>query len=220
MTKLFCAAFAALAAGAAATANASMTLASDSAFQALESSGQFTKTFAGNVRWGNGGPSGDWEYAIVNASDAPIGAVGQTPWAGSNTHTLTFSYAAGFSTLSLTGIGSITRAVPTGPTVIWSRVLDSETPFSSLSNIAIDLAYNGVGVDYSFASLVGDANAEYWGVSDANLAQGFTLTAIATLSGPRTSGSNPMYQFKVGVPTPGALALLGLGGLVVARRRR
>jgi MYXO-CTERM domain-containing protein len=29
-----------------------------------------------------------------------------------------------------------------------------------------------------------------------------------------------MYQFKVGVPSPGAAALLGVAGLLASRRRR
>jgi hypothetical protein len=105
----------------------------------------------------------------------------------------------------------------------WScthEVRDSGSPFSQLSNIRVDLAYNGLGVDYTFSLLSGDANAEYWGVVDANLSAGFTITADAELSGPRSSGSDPMYQFKVGVPSPGAAALLGVAGLLASRRRR
>lgn len=55
---------------------------------------------------------------------------------------------------------------------------------------------------------------------DTHLSAGFTLTADAVLDGPRSAGSDPMYQFKVGVPAPGAAALLGLGGLLATRRRR
>jgi hypothetical protein len=206
----------------ASAANAGVvTFASDAAFNSYASSGAFTKTFGGNVRWGNGGGSGDWEYAIVNAGDTPIGGVGQRAWGATNTHRVTFSFDGSSSaTLALGGIGSLTRAVPGDPSVLFARVRDSESQFSNLKDIQIDLSYNGVGVDYSFNLLTGDANAEYWGVADANLRFGFTLTAEATLVGPRTAGSDPMYQFKVGVPTPGPMALLAIGGLVAGRRRR
>ncbi len=198
-----------------------VTFSSDAAFVAYQNSGAFSKTFGGNVRWGDALAAGDWEYAIVNGADVPIGSPANSPWAGTNAHTVTFSYdGAGSSTLSLSGIGSITRSVASGPTVFFARVRDSASPFSQLSNIRVDLAYNGLGVDYTFSLLSGDANAEYWGVVDANLSAGFTITADAELSRPRTSGSDPMYQFKVGVPSPGAAALLGVAGLLASRRRR
>lgn len=209
--------------GAAAPARAAIvTFNSDADFITYQNSGAFTKTFGGNVRWGNGAGNGDWEYSIVNGGDIPIGAVGQTPWvAGSNAHDVTFTYdGAGNSSLTLSGIGSMTRAVPLGPTSLFARVKDSSSPFSNMALIEIDLAYNGLGVDYSYNLLTGDANAEYWGVEDANLALGFTATADAFLEGPGTAGSDPMYQFKVGVPAPGTALLLGLGGFAGLRRRR
>lgn len=218
---LFIAALASVGLPVATAAAGVITFGSDAAFNAYQSSGAFSKTFGGNVRWGDALPVGDWEYAIVNGADLPIIAPANTPWAGTNAHRVTFSYdGAGNATLALGGIGAITRAVPGGPTSLMARVRDSESPFSNLSNIRIDLAYNGVGVDYVLGLLAGDANAEYWGIEDANLSAGFTLTADAVLDGPRSSGSDPMYQFKVGIPTPGAAALLGLGGLLAARRRR
>ena len=198
-----------------------VTFSSDADFISYESSGAFSKTFGGNVRWGDGLAVGDWEYAIVNGADVPIGSPANSAWSGTNAHGVTFSYnGAGSATLTLAGIGSITRSVVDGPTALFARVKDSTTPLSLLSNIQIDLAYNGVGVDYAFDVLNGDANAEYWGVVDTHLSAGFTLTADAVLDGPRSAGSDPMYQFKVGVPAPGAAALLGLGGLLAARRRR
>ncbi len=198
-----------------------VTFASDADFIAYQNSGAFTKTFGGNVRWGSGTAAGDWEYAIVDGGDVPIVPPAQSPWTGTNAHDVTFTFdGAGSASLTLAGIGSITSAVAGAPTTLFARVRDSETPLSSLANIEIDLAYNGVGVDYSFSSLTGDSNAEYWGVIDDNLRFGFTLTADAVLAGPRTAGSDPMYQFKVGIPTPGAAALLGLGALLASRRVR
>ncbi len=198
-----------------------LTFNSDAEFITNEASGAFTKTFGGNVRWGDGLNAGDWEYAIVNASDVPIGAPANSPWTGTNLHSVTFTYdGVGSATLALGGIGSLTRSVPVAPTVFFARVRDSATPFSELSMIEVDLAYNGVGVDYSYNLLLGDANAEYWGVSDANLSAGFTIRAAANLAGPRTAGSDPMYQFKIGVPAPGSAALLGVAGVLAARRRR
>lgn len=197
-----------------------ITFASDADFVAYEIGGGFVKEFGGNVRWGNGTGAGDWEYAVVNASDAPIGAVAQSAWAGSNQHDVTFSYdGIGNTTLTLSGIGSLTRSVTAAPNQMFARVRDSVSVFSSLSQIEVDLAFNGVGVDYSFNLLTGDANAEYWGIFDPNLQFGFTLTADASLDGPRSAGSDPMYQFKVGVPEPASLIFV-LAGMPLLLRRR
>ena len=199
-----------------------VSFASDTDFIAYQSGGGFTKQFGGNVRWGSGTTSGDWEYAVVDGNDIPIGAVGQAPWGGSNAHDVTFTYDAGASsaTLDLSGIGSVARTVVGAPTSVFARIRDSVTVFSTLSLIEIDLAFNGVGVDYSLNLLTGDANAEYWGVEDPNLQYGFTITSDASLDGPRTSGSDPMYQFKVGIPSPATLGLFGFAGLAASRRRR
>ena len=213
-----------VAAAIATTAHAGVvSFANDADFITYQNGGGFTKQFGGNVRWGNGAGNGDWEYAVVDGNDIPIGAVGQTPWSGSNQHAVTFTYDAGASltTLDLAGIGSVTRSVSGAPTSVFARVRDSVTVFSTLTLIQIDLAVNGVGVDYTFNLLTGDADAEYWGVEDADLQFGFTITADASLDGPRTSGSDPMYQFKVGIPAPGATGALALAaaGLGIRRRR-
>jgi hypothetical protein len=198
-----------------------VTLNSDAEFIALQTSGAFAKTFGGNVRWGDALAAGDWEYAIVNSGDFPIGSPANSPWTGTNAHDVTFTYdGVGSATLALSGIGSITRAVPPTASVMFARVKDSVSPLSLLSNITLDLAFNGVGVDYSYSLLTGDSNAEYWGVIDPNLQLGFTLRANAVLDGPRSAGSDPMYQFKVGVPEPGTALLVCLGGLLATRRGR
>ena len=212
----------AIALGAGTASAGVVTFASDTDFIAYQSGGGFTKQFGGNVRWGNGLNNGDWEYAVVDGGDIPIGAVGQAPWGGSNAHDVAFTFDAGASsaTLDLGGIGSVARSVVGAPTSVFARIKDSVTVFSTLSLIEIDLAYNGVGVDYSLNLLTGDADAEYWGVEDPNLQYGFTITSDASLDGPRTAGSDPMYQFKVGIPSPATLGLFGLGGLAASRRRR
>ncbi len=207
---------------AASSQGAVITFASDADFIAYQNGGNFTKTFGGNVRWGNAETNGDWERAIVNGADLPIGAVGQNKWNSSNVHDVTFTFDASLSqaTLDLSGIGSLTRAVPASPEVLFARVRDSAGTASELSEIQIDLAFNGVGVDYTWNELVGDSNAEYWGITDPNLKFGFTVVAKALLAGPGTAGSDPMYQFKVGVPTPGSAGVLAVGALAALRRRR
>lgn len=199
-----------------------LTFTSDSAFNTYAGAGNFTKQWGANVRWGNAAGNGDWERAIVNASDVPIGSPAQNAWTSSNVHDVTLTYDAslGTATLDLGGIGSITRSVPTMPEVFFARVRDSVSAFSELKDIEVDLAFNGVGIDYTYDELLGDANAEYWGVSDPNLRFGFTIVAKALLAGPVSAGSDPMYQFKVGVPAPGAGAAIALAGLASLRRRR
>lgn len=214
------------------------TFGSDTDFVAYQNNGDFTKVFGGNVRRGNFGTNGDWEYAVVDGGDMPIGAVGQAAWSDPDTHTFSFTYdGAGSAMMELGGLPSLTRTVSDGIDQFFLRVRDSAGALTSLANIMVDLDYNGVGVDYSLASLVGDNNAEYWGLVDANLASGFSLTADATLNGPYTgtgtAGSNPMYQIKAGIgpdPTPGvvpepsSMVLLGIGGIALAgygwRRKR
>jgi hypothetical protein len=195
---------------------------SDSAFNSFASGGGFTKTFGGNVRWGNAANNGDWERAIVDASDTPIGSPAQNAWSLSNVHDVTFTFDASLNqaTLDLSGIGSITRAVPASPEVLFARIRDSAGTATELKDIQIDLAFNGAGIDYTVSELIGDADAEYWGISDSNLKFGFSLTAKVLFAGPQTAGSDPMYQFKVGVPSPGAAAVLAIAGSMGARRKR
>jgi hypothetical protein len=199
-----------------------MSFTSDASFVAFQNSGGFTKTFGGNVRWGNAASNGDWERAIVDASDTPIGTPAQNAWSLSNVHDVTFTFDASLNqaTLDLSGIGSITRAVPASPEVLFARIRDSAGTASELKDIQIDLAFNGAGIDYSLSQLTGDANAEYWGISDTNLKFGFSLTAKVLFAGPQTAGSDPMYQFKVGVPSPGAAAVLAIASSMAARRKR
>lgn len=199
---------------------------SDADFLAFRNDTGFDKQFGGNVRWGNGAANGNWEYAVVDGSDAPVSTPGQTSWDdGVNTHSLVFEFSPGTATLTLGGIGSNTGSVPgAGIDTLLLRARDGSAPLTVLSNIAIDIGADGF-IDYTLDSLVGDSDASYWGIHDADLSGGFILTADAAFAGPMDAGSDPMYQLKVGtsspqIPEPRTLLLLLAGGLIATRFRR
>lgn len=207
-------------------------LASDAAFGAFQADTGFTKAFGGNVRWGDGGPSGDWEYAIVDGDDLPVGAVGQADWLddAANTHTVDFLFdGASFADLTLGSpvSDSLGRSVGAGDVnTLLVRAKDGSGDPTALSAIEIDVGLTGTFV--ALGDLIGDGDAEYLGLIDPELAGGFALRATATLNGDGdVRGSDPMYQFKVGtarveVPEPASAALLlgGIAALVRPRRRR
>jgi hypothetical protein len=209
---------------------------SDASFVANAS---FVKVGGANARWGNGAINGDWEYAVVNAADAPVpptsDSQGQLAWgsvsgypSGSTTQAnLRFTYSftsTGLQSFSLrnvngNSIGSISTATGTVP-----------VPEGGINALAIraradagDVAVvgpggNDAGLRVNFTSggffdigrLVGDGNAEYFVLTDTRLAGGFSIEDTATLRD--GSGSLPMWQFKVGqVPVPAAMPMFVIG---------
>lgn len=242
-----CTLVAAALAGAACPVQAALLLFdSDAAFLAGPA---FTKVGGANVRWGNGATNGDWEYAIVNASDVPVaGAQGQLAWpsipvygAGTNdVANMQFSYsfgASGLQTLTLRdvnsnvigdiGAASGTVALPAGGVnTLAVRAKASSGDYAAVgsgSDPGFRVNFTSGGF-FDIGRLAGDANAEYAVLVDERLAGGFAITDLATLHDGR--GSDPMWQFKVGIspiPLPSALPLLALGlgasGLLLRRRR-
>lgn len=215
---------------------------SDSAFTNPVTGAQFTKAFGANVRWGNNAGNGDWEYAVVNASDAPFaGAQGSyqwtTPGTGYPNQGYDFDYDAvsGQVTLRLRNglagaIGAVSADVTPGAVpapevntlVVRARAAGNDVATMDAFRVNFGGIYTGQFVD--IPTLVGDGDAQYWMLVDARLAAGFTVTDFAILQD--GSGSLPMWQFKVGVtpiPEPTSVALLGAGlallGYGAARRR-
>ena len=201
---------------------------SDAEFRAID----FQKTGGGNVRWGNGGPSGDWEYAVVDATDTPIGPSGQMDWdGGSNDHATTFTFSGGSASLSLDIVdpGVADPAALTVPFAVTGNTLliraRARGSVASLTDIRITFAIDNTTT--TLGNLVGDADAQYIGLVDPRLANGFRLDIanVAFDGGSSPRGSIPMYGFKFGttmVPEPASLGLVlaGLAGMHIVSRRR
>lgn len=188
-----------------------------------------TKDFGGNVRWGDAGPAGDWEYSVVDGSDVPLPGGNPLQYAWNpgpdmNPHEVTFGYddGAGTTDLALSIAGAVSSGSPAvggdGVNALAVRARADLGDAADLSDIVVSF---DVGGSVNLGSLVGDADAEYVMLIDARLSDGFTLTAdVELMDG---NGSIPQYGFKVGnvVPEPGTVWLLGAGALgLVARRRR
>jgi hypothetical protein len=209
-------------------------LENDAELIALQTAGKFTKTFGGNIRWGNNDTNGDWEYSVVDASDNPIlpSNPKQVKWTDySPTHSYSFSFnsASNSAALGLTmskDSGSIALDISSGSVthaqinaiIFRAKAADGDVA-SLLKPIIINFTSGG---SLQLESLTGDSDAQSFLLVDDRLAEGFTVTGAATLADGR--GSLPMYQFKVGfstVPVPAAVWLLGTGlvGLAALKKR-
>jgi hypothetical protein len=192
----------------------------------------FVKDFGANVRWGNGGPSGDWEYSVVDANDIPLagGNPKQHDWqAGANLHDYVLDYDSGAGSVSLSlsdgggpfpgGVSSGTPAVAPGLNALAIRArsnLGDAADVDSPITVVFDLG----GPNAVLGPVIGDGDAAYLVLVDARLAGGFQVFGAANLQD--GSGSLPQYGFKLGhvaVPEPAACLLL-LGGVAGAIARR
>ena len=214
---------------------APLTLASDADFFSWSAGNGFVKAFGGNVRWGNAGPSGDWEYSIVNGADSPPGTPMQFDWANvgtPNPHSPVFGWNGSTATLVLGNGAAASQASFGGaPNTLLVRARASDSASNSrdveLRELVVRLLVDNSTI--ALHDLIGDADAQYVGLVDARLSGGFEVIArsanLAVLAG-TGQGSDPAYQFKVGtsnqIPEPGsmALALAALCAAMLARRRQ
>jgi hypothetical protein len=197
------------------------TISNDAELIALQDNGLFTKYFGGNVRWGNNALNGDWEYAVVNGSDIPIGTPGQMVWTGNSPHSYSFIYDANSDSASLQVVD--TSSMHSGSVGQWdvnaivirARADAIGGDVASLADpIIIQFAMGGSVI---INGLVGDNDANSVLLVDNRLSGGFTMSGLASLTDGR--GSLPMYQVKVGyspVPLPAAFWLFGSGLAVLA----
>lgn len=223
-------------AGAAAQA-LTVTYSSDADFLA---NGQFTKQFGYNVKNGNSAANGDWEYAIVNASDVPQFGSGQLAW-GSNTqrnHDFSFAYdgsaVADLDIMNIGGMpplsdvsnsGDVSGLVSGSPNALFIRAKDGGVNAQvDLSSLAVKFLVDNSVIN--LGSLIGDSDAAYIGVIDVRVAGGFIITGDVALNTGDAGGggSTRMYQAKIGtvpaVPVPGAVWLFASAlGLMAWLRR-
>lgn len=217
---------------------AMVTYTSDADFLA---NAQFTKQFGYNVKNGNSAGNGDWEYAVVNASDVPQFGSQQLAW-GINTqrdHDFSFAYdgsaMADLDLMNITGLPALANQSNSGnvsglasaPNALFVRAKDSGTNAQvDLSNLTLTFLVDNAVIN--LGSLIGDADAAYVGVVDARVAGGFTLTGDVQLNTGDAGGggSTRMYQAKIGtvpavVPVPAAAWLFGsaLGAVAWLRRK-
>jgi hypothetical protein len=209
-------------------------LANDSEIIALQTSGQFTKLFGGNIRWGNNAGNGDWEYSVVNAGDIPFGAENpkQLKWSDFlSTHSYTFTYSSNSDTVSLelalSPIGGGTDEVKTSSGTLTdlsvnAMILRARTGPGDTATMSdpITIDFNN-GESLVINGLIGDGDANAIFIVDDRFSGGFEVSGESILTD--GSGSLPMYQFKVGVgivPIPGAFWLLASGCLALVGIRR
>ena len=110
----------------------------------------------------------------------------------------------------------------------WSLCIDyfvQETGWESDDRIRIWVDADGTEIDLlnTAGSDIDDLGIEDgWRTATLNLTGYANVTLMVELES--NSGSESLYLdnivFKTGIPTPGSLALLGLGGLAATRRRR
>ncbi len=186
----------------------------------------FTPEFQGEVRWGGG----TWELGMVdlNPGYSPTQTKNLTWPDVDNSHSFEFVYDGTSADLTVKG-QTVTGTFPgAGVNSFVLRVFDSETPFSRLTNMTLDIA----GDLFSLPDLGGVSGSSTYTFRNSALSGGFKITGTGILSGSdpptpdtnRPSNSDPAYQIKVGtlVPEPSTLALVGAGllGLGFVRRRR
>jgi len=192
----------------------------DAAFNELTLNGSLERA-ATEGRIGNNGPSGTWELALWEQ-----GGVGtpkdQAQFVWGNGQATSFSVVYdGISTVTYT-VGQTTvswNALAGGFTDIFIRTRSAADSSVLLSN----LDFVGSGLNIGDLSSTGNGDVNYIRISNAGGDFGaFTITGLSTFDwGVQPSNSALAYQFKFSnvIPAPGAIAVLGLAGLVGRRRR-
>jgi len=194
----------------------------DSAFLGLTNNGAMERA----VTEGRTGTPGNWQMGIWSQGGvgSPV-TTGNFGLVNGTAQAFSISYD-GVSTLSYTANGTIRswNAMAGTFTDIFIRVRSAANSTVLLSGMSI---VSGIeNVNLGSLSSTGAVAADYLRVqNDGNAIGAFTISGNHTLSWSSANppnGSNLAYQFKFTntIPTPGSLAIIGLGGLIAGRRRR
>jgi hypothetical protein len=157
---------------------------------------------------------------VARFNSSPSASVGGGAWTASlpqfnttgssSASVLTYRQDSSFSTINLSGIASMSFDIAVTGSV-------------TLSWFIGDL--NGSIIDFPGPfTLSAGSSTQTLNFSTANIDPGFDITAVermeVRITAASANSSFSVTNFTYAVPTPGAAAVLGLGGLLAARRRR
>ncbi len=141
--------------------------------------------------------SGGWSFAFTNTN---------------GTANLAYRQDSGGSTIDLSGIASMSFDITVTGTVNLNWYLEDNNGPLNLIQAGALVPVTGTGTQtLNFSTATIDPGF------DLSAVTGMTIQFIAVSSSASTTVSNFTYTL---VPTPGAAAVLGLGGVLAARRRR
>jgi hypothetical protein len=128
----------------------------------------------------------------------------------SSASVLTYRQDSSFSTIDLSGIASMSFDIAVTGSVTLSWFIGDS---------------NGAIIDFPGPfTLSAGSSTQTLNFSTANIDPGFDVTAVERMqiriSAASANSSISVTNFTYAVPAPGAAAVLGLGGLLAARRRR
>lgn len=184
----------------------------------------------GEIRFGNGGSSGDRELGINQANGSTFpGAEEDVAWVSGTSYAFSFAYDQLASEFTLDVGGTIIDAAApslAGANALFIRTRDKNaTNFIALTNLQL----NGHPVPNTGALGGFSSAVEYVEVSGIDFTADWSLTGDVTFtftSGPDGArGSSPAAQFKltqvepIPLPAAGWLLIAGVGGLAALRRR-
>ena len=161
-------------------------------------------------------PSSLFAQRRVQRFNSSTASVGSGAWSFAFTNTngtanLAYRQDSSFSTIDLSGIASMSFGITVTGTVNLNWYLEDQSS-NNLIQFGALVPVTGTSTQtLNFSTATIDPGF------DLSAVTGMTIQFIAVSSSASATVSNFTYTL---VPTPGAAALLGLGGLLAARRRR
>jgi len=195
----------------------------DSEFSALTNNGTLERAVTEGRIGNNNASNGTWEHGIWEFGGVGgLKAQGGTTWASSTAIPFSVSYD-GVSTITFTQGSDVLSwnqmAGPFTDIFIRTRSARSDTTIS-LTSMSLS-GFGALGTDLITS---GSGTVEYVRVANTSNFGAFTLSGMVSLawSGSPPANSSLAYQVKLSnvVPAPSVAGGLGLGALMMMRRRR